>query len=96
LQTERITFLTTPGAKAALASRAAASGVSVGEYIRRKVEEDESDALTLREEAELAILVAQVNEAMPKMEATLDEMSQMLRQTHQEVDQMLRAMGARS
>jgi hypothetical protein len=95
MQTERITFLTTPDGKAALASRAAARGVSVGEYIRRKVEEEDSDDFSAQDEAELAILVAQVNEAMPKMEASLDEMSQMLRATHQEVDRMLRAMGAR-
>lgn len=95
MQTERITFLTTPIAKAALASRAAAKGVSVGEYIRRKVEEEDGDDLSARDEAELALLVAQVNDAMPKMEASLGEMSEMLRETHQEVDRMLRAMGAR-
>lgn len=94
MQTERVTFLTTPSAKAALCSRAAAQGLSVGEYIRRKVE-GEDDA-TAQEEAELAALVAQVNEAIPKMEAALDEMSQTMRSTHEDVDRMLRAMGARS
>jgi hypothetical protein len=93
MQTERVTFLTTPGTKASLAARAAAQGVSLGEYIRRRVEND--DDITPQQEAELAALVEQVNEAVPRMEAALDEMSQKLRATHQEVDRMLREMGAR-
>jgi hypothetical protein len=32
---------------------------------------------------------------VPKMNASIDEMSQTLQQTHAEVDRMLRAMGAR-
>lgn len=94
MQTERVTFLTTPQRKAALASRAAALGLSTGEYIRRKVEDDEE--LTPEQEAELRVLVEQVNEAVPKMAASLDEMTQKLRSTHEEVDRLLREMGART
>ena len=93
MQTERVTFLTTPDTKAALAARAAAQGVSLGEYIRRRVENE--DDVTPQQEAELAALVEQVNEAVPRMETALDEMSRKLRTTHQEVDRLLREMGAR-
>ena len=94
MQTERVTFLTTPGHKAALDAFAASNGRSVGHVVR----EATSHFIALPtedEEAELAALVEQVNEALPKMEASLDEMSQTLRDTHEAVDRMLRAMGAR-
>lgn len=94
MQTERVTILMTPAKKAALTARAKAQQISLGQYIRRKVEDE--DDLTADQEAELAALVEQVNEAVPKMEASLDEMSRTLRETHQEVDRMLREMGARA
>ena len=94
MQTERVTFLTSPDHKAALAARAAAQGISVGEYVRRRTEEDD-DELTPEQEAELAALVEQANEAIPKMAASLDSMIETLRSTHEEVDRVLREMGAR-
>ena len=87
MQTERVTFLTTPDRKAALASRAAAQGISIGEYVRRKT--DEEDELTPEQEAELAMLVAQVNEAIPKMEASLDDMILTIRRTREELRETL-------
>jgi uncharacterized protein YaaN involved in tellurite resistance len=94
MQTERVTFLTTPARKASLASRAAAQGISIGEYVRRRVEDEED--ITLEQEAELAALVDQVNVAIPEMITTLGQMHEDMRSTHEEVDRMLRAMGARS
>ncbi|MBB4859788.1 Spy/CpxP family protein refolding chaperone [Novosphingobium chloroacetimidivorans] len=87
MQTERVTFLTTPAAKAALCSRAAAQGLSVGEYIRRKVEDD--DDLTPAQEAELRMLIDAVNEAVPKMNASIDEMIEALRHTREDMDKLL-------
>lgn len=95
MQTERVTFLTTPDHKAALDAFATSNGQSVGHVVREA---------TLRyiaqpsasEEAELAALVAEVNKALPKMEASLDDMSRTLRDTHEDVDRMLREMGART
>jgi hypothetical protein len=87
MQTERVTFLTTPAAKAALSSRALARGMSVGEYIRRKVEED--DELTPAQEAEVRILIDAVNEAVPKMNASIDQMIATLRQTREDMDKLL-------
>ena len=93
MQTERVTFLTTRKGKSAIAARAAAQGISVGEYIRRKVEDD--DELTPAQEAELAMVVEQVNEAMPKMNAALDEISARARAVHEEMDAFLREKGVR-
>jgi len=92
MQTERVTFLTTPAHKASLAGRAAARGISLGEYVRRKTDED--DDLTPAQEAELALLVAEVNRAIPSMVEKLDAMSATLRQTSEQVDRTLREAGA--
>ena len=93
MQTERVTFLTTRKAKAAIAARAAARGISVGEYIRQKVEDE--DDLTPEQEAELAMLVEQANETMPKMIAALDQISTRAQAVHEEVDAFLREKGIR-
>lgn len=93
MQTERVTFLTTPERKASIAARAAARGVSLGEYIRSRIEDE--DELTPEQEAELAALVEEANKAIPEMAAMLDNMSRTLRETHEEVDRMLRAAGIR-
>jgi hypothetical protein len=93
MQTERVTFLTSRTSKAALAKRAAAQGVSMGEYVRRRVEDD--DELTAEQEAELAALVAEANEAIPKMQASLDRSIAILDATHRKVDAFLREVGVR-
>ena len=93
MQTERVTFLTSRTGKAAIAKRAAAQGVSMGEYVRRKVEDD--DELTAEQQAELAALVAQANEAIPKMRGSIDRMMETLDKTHRETDAFLRKMGVR-
>jgi hypothetical protein len=94
MQTERVTFLTSRAGKATLAKRAAARGVSMGEYVRRRVEEDND--LTAEEEAELAALVAEVNEVIPKIQRSLDRSSERLEATHRKVDALLREMGIRT
>ena len=93
MQTERVTILMTPAKKAALAARAAARHMSIGQYVRRKVE-DEDDP-TPEQEAELAALVAQVNATIPRMHAALDEMAESLDRTHRKVDRTLRDAGIR-
>jgi signal transduction protein with GAF and PtsI domain len=95
MQSERVTILMTPDRKARVASRAAARGISMGEYLRRKIE-DEEDELTPAQEAELAVLVEQVNEAIPRMNASLDQMSETLRKTNMELDAFLREKGIRA
>jgi hypothetical protein len=96
LQTERVTFLTSRDHKKALDSYASKSGQSVGNVVREATvrymaqPRDESD-----EEAELAALVAEVNLALPKMNASIDNMIETMRQSHFETDKLLRQMGAR-
>ena len=95
MQTERVTYLTSAEHKAALEAFARARGQSVGNVVReataRYIGQPSGD-----EEAELAALVSEVNKAIPKMEAALDEMRHKMRETHQDVDRMLREMGARA
>ena len=94
MQTERVTYLTTREHKAALEAFAKQRGESVGNVVReatsRYIEQPTAD-----EEAELAALVEQVNEAIPKMNASIDSMIETLRKSHAETDKMLRQMGAR-
>lgn len=65
----------------------------MGEYVRRKVEDE--DELTAEQEAELAALVAQANEAIPKMRESLDRSIDIIESTRREVDAMLREAGLR-
>lgn len=93
MQTERVTFLTSPDHKARLTKRAAANGLSMGEYVRRKTDDD--DDITPQEEAELATLIAEINAAVPKMNASIDRMIATMEKSHQETDAFLRKMGVR-
>lgn len=93
MRTERMTILLSPASKTAVAARAAAHGLSVGEYVRRKIEDDED--FTPEQEAELAALVREVNAAVPKMAESLDGMIETLRHTREKVDASLRQAGLR-
>ena len=91
MRTERVTFLASPKFKASLTARATALGISTGEYIRRKVEDE--DDLTPQQEAELAALVAEVNRALPEMTASMDTMIETLRTTREKIDESVRKAG---
>lgn len=93
MHSERVTFLTSRTRKTSLTARAAANGVSVGEYVRRKVEDE--DALTDVQQSELSALVAEANEAVPKMRASIDRVLETMDKTHRETDAFLREMGVR-
>lgn len=93
MQTERVTFLTSPDHKAALDAFAARSGQSVGQVVR----EATSRYLAQREneEAELAALVEEANRAIPHMRDALDGMIETLRVTNAKVAATLRSAGIR-
>lgn len=93
MRSARTTVLMTPAEKAALEKRAANLGVSSGEYIRLAV--DNYEKISPKQEAELAVLVREANEAIPRMAAMLDRMSHTLREAHEDIDQTLRAAGIR-
>jgi hypothetical protein len=94
MQTERVTFLTSREHKAALDAFAAERGESVGNVVREATARYIGQP-TAQEEAELAALVEQVNEAVPKMRASIDRMIATMEQSHRKTDEFLRKMGAR-
>ena len=93
MRTARTTVLMTPEEKAALEKRAANRGVSSGEYIRLAV--DNFENVSDEDEAELAALVDEVNRAIPKMKASLDQTSRTLRKLLRENDAFFRERGIR-
>lgn len=92
MHTERVTYLTNAEQKAALEAFAKARGESVGNVLREAAARYMAQP-TEKEEAELAALVEQVNEAIPKMNASLDRMQETLRRTHEEMDAFFREKG---
>ncbi len=91
MQSERVTFLTSPEGKASIAARAAANGVSIGEYIRRKVEDN--DDLTSAQEEELQILIDQINLAVPRIRKSLESATSILRDLRKENDEFFSSRG---
>ncbi len=95
MQTERVTFLTTPDHKAALDAFARESGMSVGHVVReatnRYVAEGELD-----EDERFKLLVQELDEALPHMHAALDRAIEGQRQLRAEIDTMLREAGLRA
>lgn len=93
MQTERMTILVDPSYKANVVRRAALRGVSTSEHVRNALDsfgENSGD-----EEAELAALVAQVNDAVPRMQASIENMIATMDKTHRETDAFLKKMGVR-
>lgn len=93
MQTARVTVLMTPDRKAQLESRAADMGVSSGEFIRLAVDNFNPSET---ESAELAALIEELSEAVPRMRAALDRSVERLESTHAKVDRLLRDMGVRA
>ena len=92
MQTERVTFLTTPDHKAALDAFAAGNGMSVGHVVReatsRYLSVNEMD-----EEAKLALLVQELGEVLPKMHEALDRALERSRRTGVEIERKMRDAG---
>ena len=94
MQTERVTYLTNAEQKAALEAFAKARGESVGSVLRDAVAEYMGQP-TAEEEAELVALTQQVNEAVPRMVASMDRMIERLDTSHRKIDAFLREKGVR-
>lgn len=90
---ERITFLATPALKSTLTSLAAASGISIGEFLRRRVLEDNDSDVTEEQQEELAALIEQVNQSIPRINDSLEAMSQTIRELRAENDVFFRKRG---
>lgn len=94
-RTERVTVLMTPSEKAAVRARAAALGVSSGAVLRSALD-DNDERLMPEEEAELQALIEAVNEAVPQMRASIQNMIETLDASHRKIDAFLRSAGVRA
>ena len=93
MRSARTTVLMTPQEKTALEKRAASRGVSSGEYIRLAV--DNFEKVSDGQEAELRALADELNIAVPKMKAALEQSSKVLSELHRENDKFFRERGIR-
>lgn len=85
--TERVTFLTSAEHKAMLDAFARRSGRSVGHMLREASSQYMADA-PLAEDEKLAILVRELNEAVPAIAASFDRMTNLLEDAHAELGQL--------
>jgi flagellar biosynthesis/type III secretory pathway protein FliH len=92
MHTERVTYLSTADQKAALEAFAKARGESVGNVVREATAHFIGKP-TETEEAELAALVEQVNEAVPKMQASIDRINARLESMARKNEEFLKQMG---
>lgn len=88
MQTERVTFLTTPDHKAALDAFATARGRSVGHVVREATSRFIAEG-EVEEEAELALLVRELNDAVPRMRSDIREAIAAMEASNRAVDDVL-------
>ncbi len=95
MQTERVTFLTTPDHKAALDSFAKDAGMSVGHVLReastRYVAEGD-----MNEDERFKLLVSELDDALPHIHAALDRAIEGQQRLRSDIDKMLREAGLRA
>ena len=92
MQTERVTFLTTPDHKAALDAFAAGNGKSVGHVLREASARYLAEG-DLNEEEQLSLALRELDAALPAIHASLDRSIQRIRDTRHELDAMFREAG---
>jgi hypothetical protein len=96
MHTERVTFLTTPDQKAALDAFAASNGMSVGHVVREATSRFISEPKDAADEEEaLRLLAAELNEAAPRIQASLQRISNNIRELRNENDAFFRDQGLR-
>lgn len=95
MQTERVTFLTTPDHKAALDAFAKDAGMSVGHVLReastRYVAEGD-----MNEDERFKLLVSELDDALPHIHAALDRAIKGQKRLRSDIDRMLREAGLRA
>ena len=87
MQTERVTYLTSAEQKAELEAFAKARGKSVGNVVREATMNYMAES-PLGDDEKMAILVAELNEALPAIEASFDRMTAKLEATHAELAEL--------
>lgn len=96
MQTERVTFLTSRDHKAALDRFAASRGESVGSVVRDATAQYIAQPPEAKgeEDVALALLLNELETAIPKWNAKFDSMEAALDHAHQEVRKALAAVEA--
>lgn len=84
MQTERVTYLTSAEQKAALEAFAKARGESVGHVLREATMSYLAE-VPLNDEEKMSILVGELNEALPAIEASFERMTAKLEDAHAEL-----------
>lgn len=92
MQTARVTVLMTPERKAAMEVSASGLGVSTGEYIRLAVD----NYTVAPDDAILDVLVAELREAIPQMQADFAAINVSIADARAAIDAALRATGGRA
>jgi hypothetical protein len=87
MQTERVTYLTSAEQKAALETFARSKGKSVGNVLREATMSYMAES-PLNDEEKMSILIAELNEALPAIEASFDRMVAKLEATHAEIAEL--------
>ena len=96
MQTERVTYLTSAEQKAALEAFAKARGESVGNVVREATLRYISEpVLSDLEEQALKLLAKELNEAAPRIQASLDRTSKTLNDLHEEMNEFFEQKGIR-
>jgi len=95
IQTERVTFLTSPDHKAALDAAAKQGGISVGHLLReastRYVLEGD-----MGEDERFKLMIDELDDALPHLHAALDRAIEGQQQLRADIDAMLREAGLRA
>jgi hypothetical protein len=96
MQTERVTYLTSAEQKAALESFAKARGESVGNVLREAAMRYIAQPTASNEEEEaLKLLAKELNEAAPRIQASLDRTHAKMVALHEEMDAFFKEKGIR-
>jgi hypothetical protein len=93
MQTERVTYLTSAEQKSALEAFAKARGESVGNVLRDATVRYMAKPLADDEEAALQLLADELNDAVPRMRASLDRSIARLQKSNAEIDRKMREAG---
>ena len=91
MRNARLTVLLRADEKAEWEARAARRGVSSSEYVREVVNGDE--LVTAEQEAELAALVREANDAIPKMSASIERIAKRLESMARKNEEFFEKMG---
>ena len=95
MQTERVTFLTTPDHKAALDAFARGSGRSVGHVVREATSRYVAEG-DMAEEDRFKLLIDELDDALPHIHAALDRAIEGQQRLRADIDAMLREAGLRA